>query len=254
MDIGKLAIIIILTSFAIMGCKSSKQGTVKTNSKQADEVVYFLKKGACFGRCPIYSLSIYGNGLAEYNGERFTDMLGKYQKKLSQSQLSDLEDLFGSTDFSGFQSYYESMIPDLPSTTVGYLIGDSLSTFAGKEERPVALKKLQYALENITEGDDWKLVEPANVDNIEGGEEGNVPEFDKTKIKVTHKMGIKLPAWFNEMRDAYGVRIISQVPEDTQGWIVTYTTTKYSPEEVLDAIKASDAVASAEFVKIEASN
>lgn len=253
MKIGKVALFLIAASLFIIGCKANK-GTSKSNSKNADDVVYFLKKGACFGRCPIYSLSIYGNGLAEYNGVKFTDRLGKYQKKLSKEEVSGLETLFGSTDFSQIQSFYESNIPDLPSTTVGYLETDTLALFVGKEERPIELKKLQYALENISESEGWKLVEAANVDNMENPSEPVEVKFDKTKIMVKHKMGTKLPGWFNEMRDAYGVRILNQVPDDTGGWIVTYTTTKYTAEEVLDGIRASDAVQSAEFVKMDASN
>ncbi len=239
-----LALITIASS-----CKSTKQAEDMPKF-QGDEVVYQLKKGGCFGRCPIYKLSVYGNGLAEFEGERFTEMLGTYQRKLSSDEMKSLQSTFQTVDFDTLQASYKSRIPDLPLITVGYKVSDTLALHSGKMERPESLKSLQYALENLVKSDNWKLVKGADVDGVGDVEQSELPVFDKTKILVQFKPGVKLPQWFNEMKNAYGVRIVEKVPEDPSSWIITYTTANHDPEVVLQGIAESDAVMNAEFVKM----
>ena len=35
-----------------------------------------LQRTACFGACPVYTVSIYADGTVAYNGERFVEVEG----------------------------------------------------------------------------------------------------------------------------------------------------------------------------------
>ena len=39
-------------------------------------LVITLERTACFGTCPIYKLTVYGDGRVEYEGERFVTVTG----------------------------------------------------------------------------------------------------------------------------------------------------------------------------------
>ena len=38
-----------------------------------------LSRGACFGTCPIYEVTVAADGTANWNGERFVERVGRYR-------------------------------------------------------------------------------------------------------------------------------------------------------------------------------
>ncbi len=46
-------------------------------AQENSQPVITLERTACFGACPVYTLSIYADGTVVYNGERFVDVEGE---------------------------------------------------------------------------------------------------------------------------------------------------------------------------------
>lgn len=232
-------------SLSLLACKTNKEAK-KAVSFAEDEVIMYLSKGPCFGRCPIYQLNIYGNGLAEFKGERFTDKLGTFHKTLDKDVFNTLKSTFEASDFQTFDYMYDSRLPDLPLITVGYKALDTLQLSKGRENRPESLESLQALLENVAEGDGWTLVEALNVDNMEVGDEGEV-QVDKSRIVIQMQGMVKLPIWFKEKRDQYGVRILERMDEDKREWLITYDTTMIEGDALIKALQEDESISYADY-------
>ncbi len=231
---------------SLLGACKTKQSAV--NQSLSGEPLYYLSKGACFGKCPVYTMTIHNDGIAEFKGAKFTKLLGTYRKSITKDQMAELDRLFTASDFLSFQTNYESLLPDLQLVKVGYAASDSMTLVIGKEDRPAELMTLQYALENIVNEDGWELIEALPMMGEEEPIVSHDGKYDKSKLIIKHKPGTAVPQWFNEMRESYGLRIVDKVAE-TNGWLVTYRTADHTPEEIMKVLESDEAISTVEFAK-----
>ncbi|MEZ5424857.1 MAG: DUF6438 domain-containing protein [Pyrinomonadaceae bacterium] len=66
-----------------------------------------LERTACYGPCPIYKLSVKGDGSVEFDGEKFTETTGKAEGKISQEKIRELIKAFKEADYFGFDDSYD---------------------------------------------------------------------------------------------------------------------------------------------------
>lgn len=78
----------------------------------------------CFGRCPVYTVTVYSNGRATFDGVRFTAVTGARNFRITPAQyrafrrhLAPLRPASGSVRYAG-RERCESMATDLPSAEV----------------------------------------------------------------------------------------------------------------------------------------
>ena len=110
-----------------------------------------LTRTPCFGSCPDYSVSIYGNGTALYEGRQFVKTVGNYSYLIPQSNVSKLVDEFYATEFFSMQDNYGSCI-DCPTFTASIVIGDNISksvTYNGFSA-PDRLKVLDKRIDELS--------------------------------------------------------------------------------------------------------
>lgn len=120
-----------------------------------------LKKGACFGRCPVYELQVYTNGIATFRGERFTDKMGLWIRQLNDGEFRSLKDQLDKTNLWQYAPSYPSRIPDAPMITITQYEDDAQKTVSGKMNRPDPVLNLQDMLEKIAESkpEEWSVRE-----------------------------------------------------------------------------------------------
>ena len=85
----KLLIILILASIS---CKS---GTGSTKDVLSKEVLVRYSKSACLGRCPVYSLLVFTDGTAIYNGIDKVKQKGKITFILSSEEDKRINAIIG---------------------------------------------------------------------------------------------------------------------------------------------------------------
>ncbi len=169
-----------------MACKSTKPTTESADSSSEhalnpEDVVFKIKKGGCFGTCPVYTLRIYKNAYAALVSEKNLPHTGTLGKQLTKETYSELKNAFEENKFMSFDDAYESNIPDLPLIKISYSKNGTVKTVSGKRERPPAIHKLQFLLENIAENSEgWTVIESDNLST-----EYNGPQYDKSKVIVT---------------------------------------------------------------------
>ena len=230
-------------TFFLATCGSSKFAT-KAKEGQTEMT---LKKGVCFGKCPVYKLEILKGGVVKLDAKNnMNGMLGKYQKKLTKKAYNELLQAFSESNFGQYPTSYKSNIPDLPMVVIGYMTEDTVQLVRGKEERPSSLMQLQYRLEKIAKSKGWDLVEAYDRPAVESRQEK--PKYILSELILTPGPGMNLPKWFRSYEE-YGVRVLKRISPNENLWLITYDMGKIKPEKLLELLKADPKVRNVEFNK-----
>ncbi|MBW8051199.1 MAG: hypothetical protein FVQ77_12830 [Cytophagales bacterium] len=131
-----------------MGCiESENDGTVIT-----------LQKTMCYGKCPVYTITIHGDGQSVYVGKKNVDKIGKYQKKLKISEVENLIKAFEDANFYNFKDEYSAKVTDLPTTYITYTVNEKTKRIKDYYGAPDELKKLEKMVEKIASSEGWEKV------------------------------------------------------------------------------------------------
>lgn len=230
---------IIVTMSFFFGCKSKKD----FSNLGEEEVRFYLQKGACFGTCPVYFLTIYQNKTAVFNGEMNVDKKGEYRKTLDDKTFKELQKAFEKADFVNFEKEYKSNVSDLPKITVGYHDGTEYRESSGDMDRPSSLQDLQFMLEKVADSGNWKMMEPTK-DKTTKPEAYTI--YDE--IIIFTKPGTVLKKWLDAHQEQ-GIRLLKKLGAQEYMYLVTYDTKRFKPQEILDMLNADDQIRLAEFNK-----
>ena len=91
--------LVILFIIGCIGCA----GTKDVFSFKKEDITVGLKKGACFGKCSIYSIDIYKNKVAVYEGLINATRYGVFSKKITKQEYNDLKKAYEAADFMSFE-------------------------------------------------------------------------------------------------------------------------------------------------------
>lgn len=151
----KKAVNIFLIFLMIASCNNSKKV-----SENEQKPVFKFQETPCFGQCPVYKMEIFKNGLVKYEGERFVEKLGTYEKTISEEKVERLIKEFDAASFFEFEDEYTSNMTDLPTVYTTYNKGDQSKRVLNYYGAPDELKVLEKKLRKIAESTDgWKKVE-----------------------------------------------------------------------------------------------
>lgn len=65
---------------------------------------FTIERGACFGPCPVYSASVFGDDRLVFSGERFTARDGVHEKRLSAGAFARLVEILKRNDFAAIET------------------------------------------------------------------------------------------------------------------------------------------------------
>ena len=198
-----------------------------------------MSKGPCYGRCPVFTLTIYENGIASYTGERYTDRLGTYVKKLEKEEMAKILGEFQRANFWQFRDTYRGRIPDMQSVTISYHEKGKKKTVTGKEIRPNAVKWLETQLDQVSQAEGWILKEAP---------EEKVPDFlipDELLVELAEDTDPEEWAKKFVQTDMTFLRPFN----DSGYWIFSYDDEIITPEQMLEQVRTDEEVISAEFNK-----
>ncbi len=191
----KNVIIVLLTVFTLLSCNSKKDkttinnvnDTVKTNqpvpkTNSATETKTYhtnnnvhenekknqqtkintnkpmitLQKTSCYGKCPVYIIEIYENGIIKLNGIKNLDKIGFYTKSITQQEVESLRKEFLNANFFDFMDEYTSKKTDLPTTYISFEHEGKFKKIKDYSDAPEELRKLERLIENIVNSEGWK--------------------------------------------------------------------------------------------------
>lgn len=124
-----------------------------------NSVVMTLERTVCYGICPEYKLTIYGDGNVEYEGRRFVKIEGKKAITISEEKVRQLLAEFQRIDYFSLEdSYEELMATDMPSAYTSLTIDGKTKTvrhYHGDFNAPEKLTDLEDKIDEIVDSNQW---------------------------------------------------------------------------------------------------
>lgn len=119
-----------------------------------------IQRTPCFGKCPIYTLTVFKDGRVEYFGKKFTPRVGRYEATISTAIIADLMTKANEFGFFTFNNIYDKeAITDLPSTITSVRNDEGLKTVVNRFDGPQELRNFEQYFDNLFKELDWKSVE-----------------------------------------------------------------------------------------------
>ncbi len=234
----KLFVAGLISVFVFGACSTVK---MESNPKKASPVIVY-SKGPCFGKCPIYTMTIYNTGLVKYNGRRYTTKNGKHEKMLDKKNYTELVKLFRKNRFWRFDDTYGMDLVDAPTTTISFSDDDKVKTIKGKSQFPEKLKELMIRLDTLANSKDgWIMTEKPSI--VERGE-----EIIENQIIIKSGKGMIMSRWLQKYKK-YGVRLMKRIGDSNDYWLIRFDKNKINPNKMLKMIQDDEFVSDAEFNK-----
>ncbi|HUJ62711.1 MAG TPA: DUF6438 domain-containing protein [Kofleriaceae bacterium] len=123
------------------------------------ELVATLKRTMCYGWCPAYNVSIYRDGVVEYDGTEYVKTKGHATGKLSQDKVDAIDKLFATAHYLDLaDSYTHYDVTDNPSAITSWHHDGKTKTiehYYGDEHAPAALTQLEEDLDKLVGIEHW---------------------------------------------------------------------------------------------------
>jgi hypothetical protein len=117
-----------------------------------------LERTGCYGTCPIYSLTISGDGNVVYEGTRFVKTEGIHSFQIPQENVEELVSLFYQKDYFSLNDRYEVPATDLPTVITSLKVDDKKKTvenYGGSG--PERLHEIERKIDELTNSESfWK--------------------------------------------------------------------------------------------------
>lgn len=146
----KILAIVLLCSVAILeSCVSKATSTEKT-------VLLTMQKTPCFGNCPVYDLTIYTNGYAEYNAKNFLPQTGRFGTELSKNEVRSIVQDLDDMNFCQMKKLYGVGVTDFPSSIITYMCNGEEKKVEAIMKYPESLLLFIMKLDGLTKSPKWQ--------------------------------------------------------------------------------------------------
>jgi len=161
---ARAAVRVAIWILAAAGCGGDKprpvlQG-VGTASPPRHEHLASIERTRCYGTCPVYQLTVYRDGVVEYDGEEFVKIQGKAAGKLRPTEITALEGLFRKHGYLKLAGSYEvAAYTDAASIYTAYTPEGgkrkSVRHYLGDPDAPQDLQEIEEGFEKIVKIERW---------------------------------------------------------------------------------------------------
>jgi Domain of unknown function (DUF6438) len=243
-----LSLVFLLTIAMAQDCKSRKNTETTIPEMNTSEVLPVIRimKNPCFGKCPMYALTLYNNGLAEYVGRANVEKMGTFTKQIETEKVALLLQQFNAIGFWEMDAKYVSDLSDSQKTIITLMRKDSTKTVTGDHARPESLQKIEKMLVKIadsTEG--WTKTK----NHPSEPTEGNLPSYViKNEIIANFEKDTDVAASV-ATKAAEGLSIKHRIAPNLDMWLLTFDTLRTEPTMMLRIVKKLPGVKGAEFNK-----
>ncbi len=112
-----------------------------------------LKRGGCFGKCPIYDVSFMSNGTVIYKGMNHVPKTGEFTAQATIAQINSIIRKANELKVWDMNDYYPDEfreIQDAPVTTVELKVKDQVKVVKEKMRTPKELKEFHKFIDDLT--------------------------------------------------------------------------------------------------------
>lgn len=231
-----LLIALAATTF-ILSCKTTQE--VPEDLTTLTEEIK-MQKNPCFGKCPVYTLTIHKGGIATFDGRKFVEKYGIYTKVLSKKEYKKIKKAFNAANFWTLDDDYPSNISDLPKTRLSFTKDGKTKTVVGDIRRPKVVKDLDKMMAEIGNSDGWTL---RSVPKME------LPDYYITdELIVAVKPSISMEEWVKNFSD-FDLSIVKEIGRNRNMYLLKYDESKIQPALIMNKLLMDEAITVLEFNK-----
>lgn len=115
-----------------------------------------LERSACFGTCPVYTVTFDRDGTGRYHGEEYVRDLGDYVGRIDTTAFRRLAERLLTSGFFRFKTRYWEPATDLPSTILTVSLGDtSKRVLKYGEVGPEVFDSIAREVDSLTDRITW---------------------------------------------------------------------------------------------------
>lgn len=152
-------LVYVLLAFALPACTGAKKTATGNGIKSLE-----LSRGACFGKCPVYSIKIFDNGMVRYTGKGFVKFEGVYEKKFSAEEVQKLLNEAAAYRIDTCKAEYP-YVPDLPGVDYTITYKNRTQKIHNAHRGPAFLTELASDIDNhILVDGSWKKIADKETD------------------------------------------------------------------------------------------
>jgi hypothetical protein len=121
-------------------------------------VAVHFERLRCFGFCPDYEVTVFGNGVVLFHGRFYTRIQGFRVATVDQATLQKLLDTLDKANFDTMPSYTNYEITDLPYANITLVRGDKthkVEHYQGDSTAPESLTTLENTIDEILNTAQW---------------------------------------------------------------------------------------------------
>ncbi len=168
----KTILTLILGITLLSSCHSKKNTTATVEEKTAVEKYKFenvspsdslfasIRKGACFGQCPVYTINIYNDGTALLEGKNFVDKIGTYKKKLNYEEMFSFVTVAKDIKYMTLDDSYDNKnVTDLPGTNTSIVIDKTRKKIYNRFGAPREIRQFENLFSELMKSDGWVKIE-----------------------------------------------------------------------------------------------
>ena len=142
----------------------------RSTSANFENIVITMDRTSCFGFCPDYSLTIYGNGTVLYDGHALVATKGKKTASIPKEDVQGLVRKSIEIDYFHFRNSYNASVSDLPTTTTSVTIGNNSKKVINYYGPPENLKQFENMIDAVSTSEKWtKCPDGQHVTDPSGG-------------------------------------------------------------------------------------
>jgi hypothetical protein len=141
----------------LWSCKS-----VPPTQRAGDEPLVRLERTACFGRCPVYSVTVSSTGVVVFDGEHAVKVLGRSSAQLTPARLGELVARLERSSFAQWKDFVSQDMTDQPGAVLTFR-GKTVRHYHGDEKAPPELKQLEDEVDALIGTSQWVSGEGAPV-------------------------------------------------------------------------------------------
>lgn len=151
-------VLIALAALAFAACAPAQTSIAQEENAP---VTITLTRGACFGFCPVYRVSIRETGEVVYVGEQFVNVRGEQRAQIAPEALQALVARFDEIGFDNLQDEYRAPVTDHPTYTITLERNGRVKTvtdYAGiNAGMPRAVRDLEDEIDRVANTARWVL-------------------------------------------------------------------------------------------------
>jgi hypothetical protein len=134
------------------------QSANTTAAAQASSIsAMYMRRGGCFGQCPIYEVYISSDGNARYVGQQFVENPGTFEKNIGPEKAAELFRMFDRHRVDTCKGEYEVLIPDLAPLTYTFTRSTGTQRINSAHFGPYFLQLLADSVDAVVQVDkSWK--------------------------------------------------------------------------------------------------